>query len=316
LEAHVFSLESLPYYKMLQKSINILMLLNELYDEQIVEGPITDRLKRLAAAGAVAGGLGLGGYTALNAPKSPEAPVTVAQTQQQAQSDIQKQTEPQKADKRVNPNFPKDLANADKMQPSERVSLFVKTVLPMITAENNKISLERRRLQNDIKILQRGGKLSKEENDWVKSMVDKYGEDNMYELLKKVDIIPPSIAIAQAAIESSWGSDPKTQSSNSFFGQKSWEKSGGVEGPYGERYRAFDTPSQSIAAYMTNLNTHRAYGEFRDARLAVRKSGKPITGLPLVPKLINYTDTGKAYPHKLSSIIQGRNLGQYDLPKK
>ena len=292
------------------------MLLNELYDEDLVEGPITDRLKRLAAAGAVAGGLGFGGYSALNAPKSPEAPTTVAQTQQQSQSDAVKQTEPQKADRRVNPNFPKGLTDVDKLQPNERVSLFVKTVLPMITAENNKISAERRRLQNDIKILQRGGKLTPEENAWVKSMVDKYGEDNMYELLKKVDIIPPSIAIAQAAIESSWGADPKTQSNNAFFGQKSWAKSGGVEGPYGERYQAFATPSQSIAAYMTNLNTHRAYGEFRDARSATRKSGKPVIGLPLVPTLINYTDTGKEYPKKLKSIIQGRNLDKYDIPKK
>jgi Bax protein len=292
------------------------MLLNELYDEELVEGPITDRLKRLAAAGAVAGSLGFGGYSAINAPKSPEAPVAVAQKQQTQQTDTVKQNEPQKIEKAVNPNFPKELADAGKLQPNERVSLFVKTVLPMITAENNKILTDRKRLQNDIKILQRGGKLSKEEAAWIKSMVDKYDEDNLYELLKKVDIIPPSIALAQAAIESSWGSDPKTQSSNAFFGQKSWAKSGGVEGPYGERYRAFDTPNQSISAYMTNLNTHDAYDDFRQSRAQFRKTGKPVVGLPLVPKLINYTDTGKAYPQKLASMIKGRALDQYDLPKK
>ena len=74
--------------------------------------------------------------------------------------------------------------------------------------------------------------------------------------------------------------------------------------------------SQSIAAYMTNLNTHDAYDDFREARAALRAGGKQITGLPLVPKLVNYTDTGKQYPQKLKSIIQGRNLTQYDLPKK
>lgn len=289
------------------------MLLSELYDEELVEGPMTDRLKRLAAAGAVAGGLGFGGYSALNAPKSPEAPIAVAQTSQQPQSDTVKQIEPQK---KVNPNFPKELADLNKMQPSERVSLFVKTVLPMVVAENNKILTDRRRLQNDIKILQRGGKLTREEAAWVKSMVDKYNEDNLYELLKKVDIIPPSIALAQAAIESTWGQDEKTRSSNAFYGQKSWAKSGGVEGPYGERYRAFETPNQSIAAYMTNLNSHDAYDDFRAARAAMRKSGKPITGLALVPKLINYTDTGKAYPQKLASMIKGRDLQKYDIPKK
>jgi Bax protein len=292
------------------------MLLSELYDEQLNEGPWTDALKRLAVAGTVATGIGTAGLSAYNALKAPQPTPTVAQIPQVQQTDIKAEPITQKTQKSVNPNFPKELADAGKLQPSERVSLFVKTVLPMIVAENNKISQDRRRLQNDIKILQRGGKLSKEENAWVKNMVEKYGEDNMYELLKKVDIIPPSIALAQAAIESSWGSDPKTQSSNAFFGQKSWAKSGGVEGPYGERYRAFDTPNQSIAAYMTNLNTHDAYDDFRQSRAQFRKTGKPVVGLPLVPKLINYTDTGKAYPQKLASMIKGRALDQYDLPKK
>jgi len=292
------------------------MLLSELYDEQLVEGPWTDALKRLAVAGTVATGIGTAGLSAYNAQKTPQPIPTVAQIPQIQQTDIKAKPTAQKTQKSVNPNFPKELADAGKLQPSERVSLFVKTVLPYIQAENNKILTDRKRLQNDIKILQRGGKLSKEEAAWIKSMVDKYDEDNLYELLKKVDIIPPSIALAQAGIESSWGMDPKTQSSNAFYGQKSWAKSGGVEGPYGERYRAFDTPSQSIATYMANLNSHDAYDDFRQARAQFRKSGKPVVGLPLVPKLVNYTDTGKEYPRKLNSIIQGRNLSQYDLPKK
>ena len=298
-----------------QKSINILMLLNELYDEELVEGPLADRLKRLAAAGAVAGGLGFGGYSALNAPKSPEAPTTVAQTQQTQQSDTVKQAEPQRVEKKINPNFPKGLTDIDKMTVDQRVQAFTQTVLPLIQAENNKILAERSRLIRDIKYIKSGKKLPQEENSWVFSLTQKYSEDNLYDLLEKVDIIPPSIALAQAAIESTWGQDEKTRSSNAFYGQKSWAKSGGVEGPYGERYRAFDTPNQSIAAYMTNLNTHDAYDDFRATRAAIRKSGKQITGLPLVPKLINYTDTGKEYPKKLKSIIQSRNLSQYDLPK-
>ena len=240
----------------------------------------------------------------------------MAQIPQAQQSSVAVQQPTQKAEKTINQNFPKELLSTASMQPNERVQTFVKTVLPLVVAENNKISEDRKRLKHDIQILERGGKLSKEESAWLKSMVEKYGEDNYYDLLKKVDIIPPSIALAQAGIESSWGSDPKTQSSNAFFGQKSWSKTGGVEGPFGEKYRAFETPSQSIAAYMTNLNTHDAYDDFREARAVMRKIGKPIAGLPLVPKLIAYTDTGKQYPQKLKSIIQGRNLSQYDLPKK
>ena len=292
------------------------MLLNELYDEDLVEGPLADRLKRLAAAGAVAGGLGFGGYSALNAPKSPQVPTTVAQTQQQPQSDIVKQVEPQKAEKKVNPNFPKGLTDVDKMTVDQRVQAFTQTVLPLIQAENNKILGERSRLIRDIKYIKSGKKLPQEENGWVYALTQKSGEDNLYDLVEKIDIIPPSIALAQAAIESTWGQDEKTRSSNAFYGQKSWAKSGGVEGPYGERYRAFDTPNQSIAAYMTNLNTHDAYDDFRAARAAMRKNGKPITGLALVPKLINYTDTGKAYPQKLVSMIKGRDLQRYDVPKK
>jgi len=292
------------------------MLLNELFDEQLNEGPWTDALKRLAVAGTVATGIGSAGISAYNAQKTPEPVSAVAQIPQTQQTDIKTEPSITKQEKKVNPNFPTSLASVDKLQPGERVETFVKTLLPMVQAENNKILTDRKRLQNDIRILQRGGKLTKEEAAWVKSMVDKYDEDNLYELLKKVDIIPPSIALAQAGIESSWGTDPKTQSSNAFYGQKSWAKSGGVEGPYGERYRAFDTPNQSIATYMTNLNTNDAYDEFRDARAAMRKSGKPLVGLPLVLKLISYTDTGKKYPLKLKQIITGRNLQQYDLPKK
>ena len=299
-----------------KKSINILMLLSELYDEELVEGPIADRLKRLAAAGAIAGGLGLGGYGALNVPQSPDATVSVAKTQQEPQNDTKKQSEPQKVEKKVNPNFPKGLTDVEKMTTDQRVAAFTQTVLPLIQAENNKILSERTRLIRDIKYIKSGKKLPQEENTWVYALTQKYGEDNLYDLLEKIDIIPPSIALAQAAIESTWGQNEKTRSSNAFYGQKSWAKSGGVEGPYGERYRAFDTPNQSIAAYMTNLNTHDAYDDFRTARAAIRKSGKPITGLPLVPKLINYTDTGKAYPQKLASMIKGRGLQKYDIPKK
>jgi len=292
------------------------MLLCELYDDHLVEGPWTDALKRLAVAGTVATGIGTAGISAYNAQKSPEPVTAVAKIPQVQQFDIKAEPTIQKAQKSINPNFPKSLADVDKLQPGARVETFVKTLLPMVQAENNKILQDRRRLIQDIKMLKSGKKLSNEENTWVRSLVEKYSEDNLYKLVKKVDIIPPSIALAQAGIESSWGTDPKTVSSNAFYGQKSWAKSGGVEGPYGERYRAFETPSHSIAAYMTNLNTHNAYDEFRDARAELRKTGKPVVGLELVPKLISYTDTGKEYPKKLKSIIQGRNLSQYDLPKK
>ena len=291
------------------------MLLNELFDEQLNEGPWTDALKRLAVAGTVATGIGTAGIGAYNAQKSPPPVTAVAQIPQTQQTDIKPEPALQKAQKSVNPNFPKSLTDVDKLQPGARVETFVKTLLPMVQAENNKILQDRRRLIQDIKIIKSGKKLSNEENIWVRNLAQKYGEDNLYELVKKVDVIPPSIALAQAGIESSWGSDPKTQSSNAFFGQKSWAKSGGVEGPYGERYRAFETPNHSIEAYMTNLNSHNAYDDFREARAELRKTGKQITGLPLVPKLINYTDTGKEYPKKLAKIIQGRNLHKLDLVK-
>jgi Bax protein len=296
------------------------MRLNELYDEDLVEGPIADRLKRLAAAGAVAGGLGLGGYSALNAPKLPEPTTSVAQKQQDTQTDTKAttapQTEPEKAEKRVNPNFPKGLTDIDKMTVDQRVHTFIKTVAPLITSENAKITAERNRLIHFVKIIRSGKKLNKEENAWLNGLADKYDEDNIPDLLKKVDIIPTSLAIAQAAIESQWGQDEKTQKGNVFFGQKSWAKTGGVEGPQGERYRAFDRPEDSISEYMHNLNTHDAYEDFRNNRAQMRQKGKPITGLALVGGLKKYADTKGAYPVQLASIIKGRNLQQYDIAKK
>ena len=154
------------------------MLLNELFEERLDEGPWKDALKRLAVAGTLATGIGTGGIGAYNSLKAPEPTQTVATMPQAQQTSIAVREPSQKAEKTINQNFPKELLSTASMQPNERVQTFVKTVLPLVVAENNKISEDRKRLKHDIQILERGGKLSKEESAWLKSMVEKYGEDN------------------------------------------------------------------------------------------------------------------------------------------
>jgi uncharacterized FlgJ-related protein len=297
------------------------MLLSELYDEELIEGPVWNRIKNTAAAGAVAAGIGAGGIGMLS--KAPQAPIaqpqqSVSAVQRAADTQPQKQAEPKKQEKAAvtNPNFPKELQNQDKVDRDTRVENFTKAVLPFINAENQRIMHDRARIMRDAIALKRGVKLPVDENDFLNAMFDQYGASNVMELLDKVDIIPPSIALAQAAIESSWGQDEKSKAANVFYGQKSFGKADSVEGPYGEKYHAFQTPQGSVNSYMLNLNTHRAYAAFRKHRAELRKHNKPVEGLALVPNLINYTDTGGEYPKKLKSIIVSNDFDQYDPKSK
>ena len=103
------------------------------------------------------------------------------------------------------------------------------------------------------------------------------------------------------------------QQANVFYGQKTFDPNApSATGPYGEKYRAFDSPSDSVKAYMRNLNTHPAYQAFRSARSELRKHNKPLKGSELVRSLGSYSTKG-GYGQQVQSIIQGRNLGKLDV---
>jgi Bax protein len=143
-------------------------------------------------------------------------------------------------------------------------------------------------------------------------MREYYKAASMQELLAKVDIVPRSMALAQAAVESVWGQQPLAQQANVFYGQKTFDpQAPSAVGQYGEKYRAFDSPEESVRFYMHNLNTHPAYAAFRSARAEFRSKNKPLQGAQLVRSLSSYSTKG-GYGQQLHSIIQARGLSKLD----
>tara|TARA_B100000965_G_C19026576_1_gene513359 strand:- start:107 stop:544 length:438 start_codon:yes stop_codon:yes gene_type:complete len=130
-----------------------------------------------------------------------------------------------------------------------------------------------------------------------------------------MDIIPVSLAIAQAAKESGWGTSRFALKGNAMFGQWTYGKDGlKPKDSQGKDHKVLVFPMlrSSIVAYQKNLNTHKAYGEFRENRGNLREKGKKISGKDLVIYLESYAATGKEYVKILSSIISQNELTDFD----
>ena len=148
-------------------------------------------------------------------------------------------------------------------------------------------------------------------------MAERYGENRIDDLSRRVDIIPPSLAIAQAAIESGWGTSRFTTEGNALFGQWSEDKDDSMipaRRDAGRTYaiKRFSTLLGSIKAYMRNLNSHRAYRKFRAARAKSRAAGKEIAGPPLAKLLGSYSQRGPEYVRALTSIIEINQMASLD----
>jgi uncharacterized FlgJ-related protein len=272
-------------------------------------------VKRKAAGAALAGGLvgaaamGLGN----KAPSVPTQPAAVTQPAATQAPSVAAPAEPEKAaamnpSRGENPRFPAELRDIHKADSKTRVDTFTKVMLPAIDAQNAHIKAQRAALLQ----LAKAKRYTPEQQQWLNDMMAQYRADDLQDLLKRVDIIPRSMALAQAAIESGWGTDPKTQKANVFYGQKTWSKTDGVEGPYGERYAGFESPEAAVKAYMKNLNTHDAYEKFRDQRAQLRRTGKDISGKHLIHSLDKYSTLGKKYTNNVNSIIVSKGLDKLD----
>ena len=208
--------------------------------------------------------------------------------------------------------LPKDLKKIKSTQ--KKKDTFIKIVMPLILDENSKIEQDRKKL---FKIL---GKPSntRGETVWLKRRFKDYQieKEDIAELKLRMDIIPTSLAIAQAAKESGWGTSRFALEGNAMFGQWTWGKDGIVpkEKETNQEHKILKFPMlrSSVKAYMFNLNTHRGYKDFRDARAELRKNNKTISGLDLVNYLQNYAQTGSEYTKVLKKIINQNQLTDFD----
>jgi Bax protein len=192
--------------------------------------------------------------------------------------------------------------------------LFIKIMLPLILDENEKIKFDRKKL---FKILSKDFN-SPGERVWLKRRFKQYKIDDqdLAKLKMRMDIIPVSIALAQAANESGWGTSRFALEGNALFGQWTWSKKGispaDKDKNKTHKVLQFQILKASVRAYKNNLNTHNAYKEFREVRAQLRQSGEKVTGLKLTSYLEKYASIGEKYVEILESIIRKNSLSDFD----
>tara|TARA_Y100001936_G_scaffold247914_1_gene294734 strand:- start:960 stop:2093 length:1134 start_codon:yes stop_codon:yes gene_type:complete len=196
----------------------------------------------------------------------------------------------------------------------KRKTLFIQIVLPLIIEENTKVKLDRIRLFN---ILNKSNNTQSEKN-WINAKFKQYGVVNkdLSTLKIRMDIVPTSIAIAQAAKETGWGTSRFALEGNALFGQWTWSGEGikpsGAKSDTTHKVMRFKILKSSVKAYIRNLNTHSSYRSFRMARAELRDKKKGLDSLILANYLDKYAETGIEYVKILKQIIKQNRLTDFD----
>jgi len=196
----------------------------------------------------------------------------------------------------------------------ERKELFIQIILPLVIKENNNIKLDRIKLFG---VLNKNKNTNNEKN-WLEKKFKQYGVINkdLSTLKIRLDEIPISMAIAQAAKETGWGTSRFAQEGNALFGQWTWTGEGikpaGADDDSTHKVMKFKVLQASVKAYHRNLNTHSSYKEFRSARAQLRDEGKELDSLILTKYLDRYAETGKEYVKILQQIIKQNQLTDFD----
>ena len=210
--------------------------------------------------------------------------------------------------------------HASEAEVKMKKEVFFRILAPLILRSNELIMQDRVRLQS----ISEGSEV---DAAWLsdlgmryrvlKSADDPVGPEQIKELIKRVDIVPPSLAMAQTAEESGWGTSRFADQGNAMFGQWAWgenaikpEQQRAGKGNYG--IAAFDSPQGSVIGYMLNINSHRAYAPLRDKRTAMRANGQEPTGKALASTLRNYSERGQHYVDTLNSIMSYNKLAEID----
>jgi Bax protein len=207
------------------------------------------------------------------------------------------------------PNEIKKIENSKK-----RKEFFIQIVLPLILKENNNIRLDRKRL---FSIINKSNNTNLEKK-WLEKKYKQYGvpSKDLSVLKIRMDEVPVSLALAQAAKETGWGTSRFAQEGNALFGQWTWSGEGlkpkDSDKNEGHKVMKFNVLQASVRAYQRNLNTHSSYKAFRQARAKLRDEGKNLDSLILSKFLDEYAQTGEKYVEVLQQIIKQNNLKDFD----
>ena len=218
--------------------------------------------------------------------------------------------------------FPADL---DQLSVADRKEVFFRSLLPHVLDHNDRITEDRAQLVALSARASNGAELGEADHLFLGALADRYRlgeevahlEEQMQVLLGKVDVVPPSIALAQAAIESAWGTSRFARLGNNLFGQWVFDRDQGIaplQRPVGANYSLarFHGLGEAVDAYLRNLNGFYAYGEFRRLRRQMRVADEPLDPYRLAEGLINYSTRRDEYVREVRSVIRSNDLTRYD----
>jgi Bax protein len=215
---------------------------------------------------------------------------------------------------------PDDLGTKDGV---ERKMLFITALLPVILDVNQHVLIDREQLvQVRDRFAENSESLTVFDRAWLARLGDRYempmdqvDKGQIEQLLRRVDVVPPSMAIAQSGIESGWGTSFAARTGNARFGQiqsagqhavsVSWKPGAGMPQP-------FANVGEAAEAYVSNLNTHPAYAAFREERAAMRDRGENPDGYKLIGQLLRYSERGLGYVQFVRQVMREDKLTDFD----
>ncbi len=213
----------------------------------------------------------------------------------------------------------------DKLTLQQKVRSFLFVYAPLVLKADEEVRQERVRMHALLRGQQADLAPGSEGAAWLEALARRYGlkldladPAMLQELDARVDGVPVSLALAQAAMESGWGTSQFADLGNALFGQWTWGDDGitptqqrtGERGNY--KVKAFARPDQSVAAYLHNLNTHPSYAELRRLRAWYRARERQASGHVLAAGLRSYSERGQAYVEELRAIIAKTHLASVE----
>ncbi len=216
-------------------------------------------------------------------------------------------------------DIPKDMKSIKDTK--ARKKLFLELILPIVLKINNDLLKDRNELKAIIKDFNAKEGLSKIDKRIILNLSKQYNLDPDFEDMQKTlsilfiraDMIPVSLVLAQASIESGWGTSRFAAEGNALFGQWTYDASKGIvpkdrDANKNHFIQKFPSPYESVKSYMQNINTHRAYRQLRQLRAKLRRNKQPLSGLKLAQTLINYSEEREKYVTKLKGVIRYNDL--------
>lgn len=225
-----------------------------------------------------------------------------------ALADLAKTPVPRQFAHRLTSPMPSDAA--------ARKQTFLATILPLVLRVNEDIRADRARLRHLRARVLNGRPLAPGDAQWLQRLAQRYGikGSDFAALLRRVDAIPPSIVLAQAATESGWGRSRFANQGNALFGQRIWTPGAGLvpaDRAAEQTYEVarFDDLEAGIRSYVDNLNRHPAYADFRTQRAAHKPRPDPLA---LAATLSAYSELGAGYVDILRQVIRENDLAAFD----